>query len=396
MQIAIFDYRVIARNPAGSCHLALLRALAREHTFTVFSVEFENPDPQRIAWVRVPVPRRPIALLFLSFHLVAPILYIWHRLVARKSFDVIQSVESNLGFGELIYAHFSHTTYLKTKHAGGSGLRGWLRWVDHALHAAVEPFRFRFAKRIVVPSRGLQQEIETDFRLAEGKVEVIANPIAIRSFERPASFDREAFRRSLDLKPSDTVCVFCALGHFERKGLPLLLEALRSPALRSVKLVVVGGEPDLVKTYRTRTSQFGVDSQVRFVGFQRDARPYLWSADAFILPSAYETFSLAAYEAAAASLPVIAPALHGICDLLVDGRTGFVIEPNTESTAHALQRLLDTTPEERVTIGSRAREAASMYSTERFAESWRDLYQRWSSYAGRVVCPAPTRTPPLY
>jgi glycosyltransferase involved in cell wall biosynthesis len=396
MRIAIFDYRVIARNPAGSCHLALLRTLAREHEFTVFSVEFENPDPERIAWVHVPVPRRPLALLFVSFHLVASILYIWHRVTTRKSFDLIQSVESNLGFGELVYAHFSHTTYLKTKHACRSGLRGWLRWCDHVLHAMVEPLQFRIAKCVVVPSRGLQQELRADFALPESKIEVIANPISVESFARPASFDREAFRRSLNLEASDVVCAFCALGHFERKGLPVLLEALRAPALNSIKLVVVGGEPDLVKAYSVRVSKSGLESQLRFVGFQQDARPYLWIADAFILPSSYETFSLAAYEAAAAGLPVIAPPLNGICDLLVEGETGFVIAPSVASITRALEELLQTPLAERMRMGSRAKEAAAAYSIERFTESWRGLYQRWPSYARRIPYPTPTRIPPAY
>lgn len=380
MKIAIFDYRVIARNPAGSCHLAMLRALAHEHEFTVFSVEFENPDPQRIAWVRVPVPLRPLALLFVAFHVVAAMLYIWQRLVKRKSFDLVQSVESNFGFGELIYAHFSHTTYLKAKHTGERGLRGWLRWLDHTFHAVIEPFRFRRAQRIVVPSRGLQEELRIDLHLPASKIEVIANPIAVQSFVRPSSFDREMFREGLGLKSSDVACVFCALGHFERKGLPLLFDALRSPMLENVKVVVVGGEPDLIKTYRARALQMRVDSQICFVGFQSDARPYLWSADAFVLPSSYETFSLAAYEAAAAGLPVLAPALNGISDLLLDGSTGFVLNPTADSVACCLQRLLRTSPAERTAIGSHAQEVASSYSVERFTDSWRSFYRRWSAH----------------
>ena len=391
MRIAIFDYRVIARNPAGSCHLTLLRSLDREHAFTVFAVEFDNPDPARIEWVRVRVPRRPLALLFLSFHVVAPIVYAWHRLKTGKSFDLIQSVESNLGFGELIYAHFSHRTYLRLRHSGSTGIRGWLRWIDHALHALVEPIRFRSAKRIVVPSRGLQEEIRADFRIGADKTEVIANPIAVQSFQRPASFDGEAFRRSLELRLSDFVCVFCALGHFERKGLPLLLEALRSPALTAVHLIVVGGEPDLIKTYKDRAARLGIGSQTRFVGFQNDARPYLWCSDAFVLPSAYETFSLAAYEAAAAGLAIVAPQLNGICDLLEDGVTGFVIDPSVASVSAALERLLQTPHAERVKVGARAKAAASSYSIERFTESWRSLYQRWPSCADGIESSSPRR-----
>lgn len=394
MRIAIFDYRVIARNPAGSCHLALLRALAQEHDFTVFSVQFENPDPQRITWVRVPVPLRPMALLFLTFHVIAPILYLWHRLKTRKPFDLVQSVESNLSFGELIYAHFSHTTYLKARHAGASGIRGFLRWADHVLHAAMEPIRFRSATRLVVPSRGLQRELQSDFKLAEMKIEVISNPISVQRFENSQSFDRQVFRAGLNLEPSDLVCVFIALGHFERKGLPLLLEALRSPELDAVRLIVVGGERDLIDTYVSRAERMRVNSQLRFVGFQQDARPYLWCADAFILPSSYETFSLAAYEAAAAGLPVIAPPLNGINELLVDGQTGFLIEPNTESITDALRRLLQTPQAERMKIGLRAQQTAAAYCTERFVESWRELYMHWPMHRSTIPCASATRVPP--
>ncbi len=250
----------------------------------------------------------------------------------------------------------------------------------------VEPYRFRLAKHIVVPSRGLQRELRTDFPFSHAKIEVIANPIPVHQLECPASFNRDSFRTKLALHPSDVVCVFCALGHFERKGLPLLIEALRSPTLNSIKLIVVGGEPDLLKAYSVRATQSHVDSKIRFVGFQQDARPYLWSADAFVLPSAYETFSLAAYEAAAAGLPVIAPALNGICDLLIDGETGFVIDPSTPSITSALERLLKTPPDERIRIGACAQKAASSYSVERFTEGWRSLYQRWP-YARRSTLP---------
>lgn len=385
MRIAIFDYRVTAKNPSGGCHLALVRTLAGEHEFTVFSTEFENPAPDRIEWVRVPVPKRPLAVLFVSFHMIAPVLYIWHRLRTGKVFDVVQSVESNLGFGDLVYAHFSHRTYLKKRQTDGSGVRGWLRRLDHALHALVEPWRLRRAKLIVVPSSGLKQEIRTEFDLAEAKIEVVANPVHTQKLERPATFDRDGFRASLDMAPSDVVCVFCALGHFDRKGLPLLLEALRRPQLHAIKLVVVGGEDDLVKAYKTRASAMGVGPKLRFTGIQKDTRPYLWSAEAFVLPSQYETFSLAAYEAAAAGLPILAPALHGICDLLIDGETGFVVEPTVHSVAEALERLMKTPADERVRIGRRAREAASHFSVERFTENWRSVYRRRFSHASELA-----------
>jgi hypothetical protein len=63
-RIAICDYIVSARSPIGSCHIALMQSLCESIDFTVFAADFVNPRPDRIRFVKVPVPTRPLALLF--------------------------------------------------------------------------------------------------------------------------------------------------------------------------------------------------------------------------------------------------------------------------------------------------------------------------------------------
>jgi glycosyltransferase involved in cell wall biosynthesis len=374
MRIAIFDYKIIAGNPSGNCHLTLLRSLAKEHKFTVFSVQFENPDPAAITWVRVPSPTRPLALLFLVFHLVAPLMYLWHKIRTGERFDLVQSVESNLSFGSLVYSHFSHTTYLRDHRTTRRGLRGMLRWLDNWLHARVESFRYSAAEFIVTPSTGLAEELKLDFRVAPEKVSVIANPIPIKRMERPAGFNRDSFRLGLGIAPYDFVLVFSALGQFDRKGLPLILESLADPSQLQTKLLVVGGEPDLIGEYRQRANALGLGDRVCFVGMQADVRPFLWSGNAFILASTYESFSLVTYEAAAAGLPILAPALNGIRDLLRDGENGFLVTRSKLSITSALERITTLPEKQRQVMGNSARLSAASFSEERFADAWRNLY----------------------
>ena len=383
MRIAIFDYKVIAGNPTGNCHLTLLRSLAREHKFTVFSVEFENPDPAAITWVRVPSPTRPLALLFVVFHLLAPLAYLLHKLRTGNRFDVVQSIESDLCFGGLVYSHFSHTTYLRRHGISRRGLRGILRWIDHWLHARAEGFRYPAAQLIVTPSIGLAEELKRDFHIPPEKVSVIANPIRVKSMERPADFDRDDFRRRLGFAGSEFVIAFAALGQFERKGLPLILESLAAPHLSATKLLVIGGEPDLIADYRQKADALGVGNRVYFAGMQGDVRPFLWSADAFVLPSAYESFSLVTYEAAAAGLPLLAPPLNGIRDLLREGENGFLITRSTLSVTSALERITALPEKQRQAMGENARQAAASFSEERFVDAWRNLYVNWQA------CPSP-------
>ncbi len=377
MRIGVFDYRIIRTNPIGSCHLALLRGLAAEHQFTVFAVQFENPHPDKIRWVRVPAPTRPLALLFLAFHLLAPFYYLLYRLRGGRPFDVIQTVESNLSFGGIFYAHFCHRAYLK-KHwriSGARGLRGALRWLDHRLHAWVERLVYPRAGLIVCPSRGLARELAEEYPAIGGKLTVVPNPIDLQRLARPEEFDRQAFRRGHGLSGGDFVLLFVALGQFERKGLPLLLTALECAELERMKLLVVGGERDLIERYRKDAVRRGLQGRVRFEGMQTDVRPYFWSADAFVFPSLYETFSLVTYEAAACGLPIVVSRLHGVEDLLRDGDNGFLTATSSAGVREALGRLARLTPAEAEAMGQRARAAAAGCAEEDFLRMWRRIYE---------------------
>lgn len=376
MRIAVFDYKVAPTNPIGSCHLRMLKGLCSEHEFTVFAAEFENPCPDRIRFVRIPVPTRPLALLFVAYHLVAPLAYLWYRLRTGVRFDLVQMVESNLSFGDVSYAQFCHRAYLRDhwKQAGAKGLRGWLRWLDHWLHALVEPWTYRRVKRIVVPSQGLKRELEETYPFTRGKTTVIYNPVDVERMRPPADFDRAAFRAEHGVKPGETVLVFVALGHFERKGLPLVLEALMALRDCPLRLWVVGGEPDLIRSWQMRAERMGIGDRIHFWGLQQDVRPFLWGADVFVFPSAYETFSLASFQAAAAGLPLIVAPLYGVEEFMRDGETGFVVPRTAEGVRAGLERFLALPPQERARMGRVAQEAVQGFGVGVFVQSWRGFY----------------------
>ena len=62
----------------------------------------------------------------------------------------------------------------------------------------------------------------------------------------------------------------------------------------------------------------------RFLGEQHDLVPCLSVADLFLLPSAQESFGLAALEAMACEVPVVASSVGGLPEIIEDGVTGFV------------------------------------------------------------------------
>jgi glycosyltransferase involved in cell wall biosynthesis len=377
MRIAIFDYFVERTNPIGGCHRKLVEGVFDEHDVTVFAVRFDNPASDRIKWVRVPVPTRPLALLFIAYHVIAPLCFAIHQFRHGKRFDLVQEVESNLSFGDLAYSHFCHRAFLRTANSPKpyAGLRSLFRWLDHGLHALVEPFIYSRAHTVVVPSQGLARELASEYPSIRERTIVIPNPVDVAWMCPPSVADRRAARERHGWFDEDVVFVFVALGHFERKGLPLLFEALGKIDDERVQLLVVGGQPDLVDHYCKRADALGLGDRVRFVGMQSDVRPFLHTSDVFVLPSAYETFSLVALEAAAAGVPLLVTALHGVEEYVRDGRNGFVVERNAEAIAAGMAKFVALSPAERAALGQTARRDASRYRLDVFVDAWRAVYK---------------------
>jgi glycosyltransferase involved in cell wall biosynthesis len=386
MRIAIFDYLTTPNNPTGRCNLALLAGLCEEHDFTVFSPWFVNPRPERIRWVRVRVPKRPLALLFVSFHVMALLSLLWRRLRGAPPFDLIQVAESNLLIGDLSYVHFCHRAFLREhwREVSSPGVRNFFRWLDHWLHAVLEPVIFRRIGRVVAPSRGLANELIRYYPELAGKVQVVPNPIDVDRLNPPAKLDREKLRASLGLEPPEITLIFCALGHFERKGLGVLLDALENLTRFPWRLVVVGGLTNAIRPYRNRGC-----GRVTYVGMQQDVRPFLWAGDAFILPSAYETFSLVTFEAAASGLPLLVSRLHGVEDLLRDGQNGMLLGRDRKALEAALMRFFRSPSEARRQMGAQARYDVAPYNPTAFVDRWRQIYHGRQPFQRSQAMPGP-------
>ena len=76
-----------------------------------------------------------------------------------------------------------------------------------------------------------------------------------------------------------------------------------------------------------RVADDGLAGDVVFAGEQDDLVPRLSVADLFLLPSAQESFGLAALEAMACEVPVVASKIGGLPEIIEDGVTGFVCPP---------------------------------------------------------------------
>lgn len=143
-----------------------------------------------------------------------------------------------------------------------------------------------------------------------------------------------------------------------------------------VRLVMVGDGPERSATYY-RAEQLNILSDVIFVGKQANISDYLGVSDVFLLPSELESFGLAALEAQACELPVVATRVGGIPEVVNDGETGFLsdIGDVTKMTQDVLTLLRDD--DKRRAFGARGRELAiERYSTEKIIPQYIAFYEK--------------------
>jgi N-acetyl-alpha-D-glucosaminyl L-malate synthase BshA len=154
----------------------------------------------------------------------------------------------------------------------------------------------------------------------------------------------------------------------------ILARVLKKGIRTRLVMVGDGGEKTAVEQ---RARSLGVYENCVFVGKQPKIVDYLSAADVLLLPSAQESFGLAALEAMACEVPVVASRVGGIPEVVTDGETGFLSEVgDVEKMANDAARLLSDTAL-RTEMGKRAREfAISHYRTDIVIPQYIEFYER--------------------
>lgn len=227
---------------------------------------------------------------------------------------------------------------------------------------------YRRADAIGCISRGIEQET-LDAGVPRARVHYLPNPVHHALFAASSAADRKAVRRREGIDAAATVAIF--VGRLSREKGALELVQAWARARPAGFLVVIGpamtGHPwDVSGEVRGFVERQGLASQIRLLGGQPTPVVVEWlkAADFAVQPSRFEAMGLAAAEAMAAGLPVIATATGGFRDFVVHDRTGLLVPVGDEEALAAAIARLAGDAALRARLGAAARDAARQFDEE--------------------------------
>lgn len=248
------------------------------------------------------------------------------------------------------------------------------------------------APRVVAVSHGVRDALIADLgaRIGPDRFVVIPNPVDGDEVRRLAS-PRAARTGRLRL---------CSVGRLaSAKGFDVLIRALALADLGEAWELVIVGDGPLRSQIERSVAQLGLVDHVRLVGHLANPYPVLASADIAVQASRWEGFGVAALEALALGVPLIATSCPGgMAEILDGGQFGILVPPDD---AHELARAIRKVADDkelrgRLTELGLARAAA--YAPGRIAQQVVDLATHAPFSAGRprlALSPA-LRTGPRY
>lgn len=270
--------------------------------------------------------------------------------------------------GDVLVVHAVNAQSLAEKRSTGQWrwrLNPMHLWVSLRERWMIGGLRYRI---FVAVSSRVTQELQQFYDVPSSRIRVISNGIDLDRFT-PDPKGGRAIRAEFGIPAGAKLLLF--VGHeFHRKGLAHVIAALEQLD-DDFWLLVVGSDDSA--PYRKLAHE--ARERLIFAGHRSDLPAIYSAADAFVLPTAYETFSLVCMEAMACALPVFATPVGGIEEYLICGVNGFRIKADAGDIAAKLaDAFADPALMTRMSEG--ARETARSYSWERVGAQYIELLKQ--------------------
>ena len=250
------------------------------------------------------------------------------------------------------------------------------RWQSHnASTRAANRATFSLNDTTFAVSDDVRGSIDARYR---SSVEVLTHGIDLDAV-RASSADRDAVRSELGVGDGTRLAVTVA-NLRATKNYPGLLAAARTIADRGLPVrFAAAGQGPLAAEVAAEHDRLGLGDTFRLLGYRTDATRLIAAADVFVLASDHEGLPVTVMEALALGVPVVAPAVGGLPEVVRTGESGLLVPPRDPTAlADAIERALAEPEHTRLAAGALAAGArfSNAPAIARVEQAYRDLARR--------------------
>jgi len=285
---------------------------------------------------------------------------------------------------DIVHSHMFRSSFICTPVAKLAGIpiiietdHGREAWRKGIIKGSyfIDRFIAGLTTKIISVSEACEKYLLGEKRIPKEKVIVIQNGRDLSIYNPVIPVNLVSLRQELGVE--DGCTVFGVVGRLEdQKGHIYLLEAIPKvmKTSKNFKILIIG-DGSLREKLESRAKELGIKDQLIFTGFRSDIPKLLRVVDVFILPSLFEGLPLVAIEASAMGKPVIATAVDGTPEVIIDGKTGILVPPgDPESLSKAMLYLLYN-PSQCALLGQNGRDYVNQYfSIERQIQETEEVY----------------------
>lgn len=265
-----------------------------------------------------------------------------------------------VGVPTIVHVHTDHTFEAK-------GYPWYVRLLDRLLASRTDHILAvsEYARRFAIQDQGLPED----------RVTVVHSPVDGTRFRPPTPAERARHRAEVGLAP-DQMAVLCVTRFHPVKGVDVLLEAWpRIVADVPRAVLLLAGEGPLRNELEALAGRLGIAASVRFLGYWEDIEGLLATGDLAVIPSRSEGFCVAALEALATGLPVVATRAGGNPELIQEGINGLLVDSDDPpAMAAAVLRILED-GEQRSRLAAAARPSVAPYELQSYVRTLAERYR---------------------
>ena len=289
--------------------------IKRDYEIHLISFQAGDIDGVKIHYIRTP-----------NFLIISQITKLWRKIGYLSAIYKVRKLIFSIA-PDILHAHWSTSYGLLAAVSGFHPLiiSTWGRdIIDSPRDSWIlkKVVQYNLSKADVITSTSLMLKKETQKYIQTGQ----------KVHHIPFGIDTEKFIVNSELKDNNTIYIGTVKSLEEKYGISYLIQAFAQVKMQitNVELIIVGVGSLFNKLVKLAES-LGINNSITFTGKVENDEVvhYLHKMDIFVVPSISEseTFGVAAVEASACGLPVIASNIGGLPEVVIDGKTGFLIDP---------------------------------------------------------------------